>query len=300
MAPNPSPSENRITDPSLLEAQDYPNLTGRVARADNSYAAHTGGYSDVYIGYFIEDPSFKVAIKVLRTSEDQEQIETIRRWLNREAKVWHSLKHKNVLPFLGLASGFGRFERCPALIAPYCVNGTVADYVRRSDISESTRVLLVLDVARGLKYLHEQGVVHGDLKPSNVLMSDKKEPLVCDFGRSLILDMRGFTTRPAGTARYQAPELLAGDDVAPNKSADVCAFALTAFEIWTGVCPFSECRNDRGIIMQVLMAKAQPHLPNPTPAMADMIWPILFPCFDHMPEKRPTMVTLVEQLETCI
>jgi serine/threonine protein kinase len=110
-----------------------------------------------------------------------------------------------------------------------------------------------MGIARGLEYLHGEGVVHGDIKPvcshlysytnviqllvaylsfvqSNVLMGDNNEPLLCDFGRSTILDLRGFTTRPAGAARYQAVELVKGE-VTPNKSTDVCAFGLTAFEV---------------------------------------------------------------------
>jgi serine/threonine protein kinase len=61
-------------------------------------------------------------------------------------------------------------------------------------------------------------------------MGGNNEPLLCDFGSARILDLRGFTTRPTGAARYQALELIK-DEVTPNKSTDVCAFGLTAFEV---------------------------------------------------------------------
>ncbi|KAF5359886.1 hypothetical protein D9756_002941 [Leucocoprinus leucothites] len=292
---------NHITSPELLEKQGYLDLTGKINRTEDKFPAHTGGYSDVYTGYLVADPSYKVAIKVFRTTDKPDDIEKIRRWLNREAIVWHKLKHENVLIFLGLAPDLGRLEACPALISPYCTNGTVGDYIRISNPPVETRVSLVreiLGVARGLEYLHEQNVIHGDLKPSNVLMSDKNVPLVCDFGRSLVLDMRGFTTKPAGTARYLAPELVEGL-VTPNKQTDVCAFALTAFEIWTGSPPFSEILSDTAVIVCIIKGNML-QLPSPSPAFADRLWPILSPCFSTTPENRPVIQELVQKLETYV
>jgi serine/threonine protein kinase len=69
-------------------------------------------------------------------------------------------------------------------------------------------------------------------------MGDNDEPLLCDFDRCKILELQGFTTKPAGTVRYQARELLEDEGI-PNKSTDVCAFGLTAFE----VCHFGTSRN---------------------------------------------------------
>lgn len=90
--------------------------------------------------------------------------------------------------------------------------------------------------------------MHGDIKPvrrlflwwvtelitsqtiqSNILIHDDGYPLLCDFGRSKILTQRGFTTKPAGACRYQAPELLQG--TGPNKSTDIYAFALSSYEV---------------------------------------------------------------------
>ncbi|KAF5359884.1 hypothetical protein D9756_002943 [Leucocoprinus leucothites] len=202
MVSNPSlPPPNRITPPELLEKQGYLDLTGKINRTEVKFPAHTGGCSDVYTGHLMADPSFKVAIKVFRTTEKPDDIERIRRWLNREAIVWHKLKHENVLSFLGLAPDLGRLEACPALISPYCTNGTVGDYIRISNPPVEIRVSLILSVARGLAYLHEQDVIHGDLKPTNVLMSDENVPLVCDFGRSLVLtasNKPGSSTQTSG------------------------------------------------------------------------------------------------------
>lgn len=64
---------------------------------------------------------------------------------------------------------------------------------------------------------------------SNILVHDNGRPLICDFGRSKILDMHGFTTRPLGAARYQSPEIHNGDTT--TKASDIFAFGVTGFEV---------------------------------------------------------------------
>ncbi|KAF5359887.1 hypothetical protein D9756_002940 [Leucocoprinus leucothites] len=303
MASDPSlPPENRIESlAELLKKHDYLDLAGKINHSKEIFPKHTGGYCDVYTGHLVADPSYKVAIKVFRGTDKPGDIKTIERWLNREAVVWHKLKHENVLSFLGLAPDLGRFEACPALISPYCTNGTVGDYVQNSNPPIETRLSLAR-VARGMEYLHEQDVIHGDLKPSNVLMSDENKPLVCDFGRSSILYTRGFTTKFAGSTRYQAPELFPPENnvtITPNKCSDICAFGLTAFEVWTGKPPFSEIIYDHSVMMHITGGNTL-QLPSPPPGMADRLWPILSPCFSITPENRPTIQELVQSLESCV
>ncbi|KAJ3570670.1 hypothetical protein NP233_g4258 [Leucocoprinus birnbaumii] len=292
---------DRIPPPEDLEKQGYPDLTGLIERSDTPYPSHDGGFSDVYIGYAFGIPNWKVAIKVLRTTKEfeHENAETIRRRLNREAIVWSKLKHRNILRFLGLANVIARYKNCTAMISPYCVAGTVRDYTHRVNLTEEARLSLVLGIVHGMGYLHGMGIIHGSMTPLNVLIGNEGEPLISDFGQSFFLGVRGFTTRPAGVVRYQAPELLA-DEVPPNTSTDLYSLAATAFEVWTRVRPFDEIHNDVGIIMRVLVGKAQPRLPNPTPAMTDQLWPVLSPCFDHIPEKRPSIRDITQRLESSI
>ncbi|KAJ7307742.1 kinase-like domain-containing protein, partial [Mycena albidolilacea] len=75
-------------------------------------------------------------------------------------------------------------------------------------------------IASGLKFLHENDVVHGDLK-QNVLVDKYGTPCICDFGISKVVSRRGFTTTAVGTASYMAPELLFvvdGPDTSPQTS----------------------------------------------------------------------------------
>ncbi|KAF9446322.1 kinase-like protein, partial [Macrolepiota fuliginosa MF-IS2] len=110
----------------------------------------------------------------------------------------------------------------PVPISPHCNNNISRFLIPHPDIG----MVDAMRVENGIQYLHGRDIVHGDLKPRNILMRGG-HPLLCDFCRSMVLTMRGFTTKPAVTARYQAPELLYGMIVSPDKPADVYAFGVT-------------------------------------------------------------------------
>ncbi|KXN83008.1 Serine/threonine-protein kinase CTR1 [Leucoagaricus sp. SymC.cos] len=147
--------------------------------------------------------------------------------------------------------------------------------------------------AKGLEYLHQNNVIHGDLKPSNILVHDDGRPLLCDFGRSRILDTRGFATRPAGVARYQAPEVHQG--LPSTKASDVYAFGITSCEIWTGITPW-ENRQDAPVILDVALNDARPTLPKNVPPGTGQLWGIFETCWDREPWQRPGMDKVVQDL----
>ncbi|KAJ3576340.1 hypothetical protein NP233_g489 [Leucocoprinus birnbaumii] len=293
--------ESKIPSGEELEKQGYPDLTGRVKReGDSGFSSTYGGHADVFIGHMSknESTSIKVAIKVLRTLiEDPESIKKTRTYLVREAIVWHKLKHKNVLPFLGLASDLGRVGNCPALISPYCNLGTISMYVKTHRPGPEVRVHLIMGVASGLEYLHKQGIIHGDLKPNNILISDDGQPLLCDFGRSKILCLHGFTTKPAGSVRYQAPEFFESEGT--DMRMDVCAYGLTSFEILAGVRPYNHIEHENILMRAIILRSLQPIIPEPVPPKTDALWPILESCWNLTPEARPDIQEVVQQIAMC-
>ncbi|KXN87317.1 hypothetical protein AN958_08942 [Leucoagaricus sp. SymC.cos] len=119
------------------------DLTGRIHREmDTIHPSHAGGFADIFIGYLREEDntSIKVAIKVLRL-QSEEVADKVSKTVSRETEIWQKLRHTNVLRFLGLTSDFGRFSY-PALISPYCDNGTAPDYLKLHPEIE-TRLFLV-------------------------------------------------------------------------------------------------------------------------------------------------------------
>ncbi|KIM73793.1 hypothetical protein PILCRDRAFT_718339 [Piloderma croceum F 1598] len=303
--------DSSLLPPTAEEQAPHRDLTGQVTKTEDHYFAY-GGFSEIYRGEW-RNPStgkvVRVAIKLLRGihTDPKSLAHTIKR-LNRETRVWHSLEHKNILPFLGLCREIGP---SPAMISPLYDNADVHRYIadRLDD-----RLAVILGVARGLEYLHSKDVIHGDLKGHNVLMDDDGTPLLSDFGRSKFIDHRGFTTAFAGSARYMAPELTAAEpDVVygedehgtyenqgtPNltKETDVFAFSMLALEILTGRLPFFYLRQDTTVIAFVQDGK-RPERSRCLPSVfTDPMWALLENCWDEAPERRPIMSSIVECLE---
>ncbi|KAJ6453317.1 kinase-like domain-containing protein, partial [Mycena sanguinolenta] len=121
----------------------------------------------------------------------------------REVHVWHKLKHRNILPFIDVYdAGHG----LPVLLSPFYDFAHIGRCLQSYPSAE--RHKLVHDCASGLKYLHDNEIMHGDLKPENILIDKNHFPCICDFGISRILDVQVFaTSNRVGTIVYMAPEL---------------------------------------------------------------------------------------------
>jgi serine/threonine-protein kinase len=94
-------------------------------------------------------------------------------------------------------------------------------------------------VATGLEYAHEQGVVHRDIKTANLFFTNKKLVKIMDFGLAkMVEEVRRATTVIGGTPYYMAPEQSAGEAI--DRRADIYALGVTIFELLTGTVPFRE------------------------------------------------------------
>jgi len=225
--------------------------------------------------------------------------------LNRETMLWHTLKHPNVLEFLGVVRKMGSFF---ALVSPYCAKGYVTGYL--DDNPQSDRLDLILGVAKGVEYLHDKDVIHGDIKGSNVLIADDGRPLLCDFGRSRIINHQGHTTTNlVGSLRYMAPELIIRDAeesdegdyvdrVIPflTKETDVYAFSMLSVEILSGQPPYPKIRSDFRITFKVPEGLRPRREDYQLPVLHQKIWDILELCWVKDPAARLTISDVVQRL----
>jgi len=260
-----------------------------------------GSFSDVYEGYLSVTTGIrqKVAVKLLRGTRDD--LVQMKRRVQRESRVWNNLEHPNVLPFLGFCEDL-RFGR-PALISLYCEEGDIMVYLEKHPSTD--KAPLIFQIACGLDFLHAQDVVHGDMKCSNVLI-DKGRPLICDFGRSVILGQRGFTTDFASTRAYTAPELFGSadsDDEATTpkvgRESDVYAFGMTCSEILTGKQPFHYVKTPHPMAMiKTIFEGLKPEYRYSDQEYLD-IWHVIEPCINKHPSERPSMTRLVNDLQSC-
>lgn len=246
-----------------------------------------------------------MAEKVLGGVDQLDQLErdgsaVLRKRLKQEVTIWMKLNHRNIAPLMG-------FTLFPSvtLISPWYANGNIHRYLRQQ--AKTNRMKLLLEVASGLAYLHEfePPVVHGDIKPDNILIDDYGSAVINDFGLSrsvgetvsaLISSRRG-----AGNVRWMAPELLDGS-IPKSLEGDVYSFACLAFFILTGLTPFKTLSKDPAIFL-ALCAGQSPVAPsdrsrrlNCRPVPEQWVWPLLDECWEKQPDKRPSMRRIQERL----
>ncbi|KAF8835171.1 kinase-like protein [Paxillus ammoniavirescens] len=199
------------------------------------------------------------------------------------------------------------FGRLPAMVCPWLENGPLTSFLeRRHDtLNPVERLALISDAAAGLRYLHSQSIVHGDLSGSNVLVDGNGRACISDFGLSTLLTKLGGSTYATsshvqGTLRWTAPELLDfqvpedGDYVFPTPQSDVYSFGSILLQVLTGKVPYHYCIREA----QVLSAILKGMIPTrPSRALVtDRQWTFMQRCW--MPvdagESRPCADELVE------
>jgi serine/threonine protein kinase/Tfp pilus assembly protein PilF len=177
-----------------------------------------------------------VALKRLAASRCDSR-ETLERF-RREAEAAASLDHPNILPIYEVAHGE---DGLPFFTMKYAAGGSLqqAAHVLASDRRRS--VGLVAKVARAVHYAHERGILHRDLKPGNILLDARGEPLLTDFGLAKWLETATDLTRSLtlfGTPGYIAPEQAHGRAADLTAAADIYSLGAILFDLLAGRPPF--------------------------------------------------------------
>lgn len=242
-----------------------------------------GFFSNVYQGTFRGQ---KVAIKVLTPT-------TPRTLFIKEVSIWKKLKHPNVLELIGASSATS--DPPWFLVSPFLKNGSLVDYLRqfRDSLPDCTLYNMMLQVARGMDYLHSQGILHGDLKASNVLVDDRRRCVISDFGQS---ELKSEAYRlsgakpPHGTLRWQAPELLTGSNRITTEM-DVYAFGVCCVEILSyGRLPWLNL--DDSIVRDNVLAGRRPDIPSNNAQLVSLIKR----CWSPDRFTRPRFSRIVDEL----
>ena len=193
------------------------------------------------------------AVKVMQAmTPDPDTVARFR----HEAQAIARLRHPNIVDVYD----FGEFEGTPYMIVEYIPGGSLAGRMARGVLDQETALRYLRGIAAGLDYAHGHGVVHRDVKPANVLLTNDDSPVLADFGLAKLMEgssiksMTGVTT---GTPAYMAPEQVTGNRVGP--AADRYSLASIAYEMLTGVIPF-----DGEGLMELLYAQVHREPPVPS------------------------------------
>ncbi|HET9288764.1 MAG TPA: serine/threonine-protein kinase [Gaiella sp.] len=178
-----------------------------------------------------------VALKVLKRLLSRDSV--YRRRFTREARVAQEVRHRHLVPILDV--GVARDHHF--LAVAHVEGGSLGDRIAgQGSLSVDDTVRLAAEVGSALDALHAHGIVHRDVKPSNVMLDPTGSAAVTDFG---LAKGRAYTvlTLPGqvmGTLDYIAPELIRGEEAGP--ASDVYALACVVYECLAGAPPFGDRR----------------------------------------------------------
>ncbi len=209
-----------------------------------------GGSARVWLA---EHPKFRfpVALKVPVTSQIEELDESYVRF-SAEAQAMQNLKHPHIVRMLE----FGIDRKIPYLAMNYARGGSISQVYPAGKVMPEDEVMrYVRQIADALHYMHEQGWIHRDVKPGNLLLRRPGHLLLADMGIALTRRQASSVQRHTrqGTVMYMAPELLRG---VPSPASDQYALAVVAYEWLSGLTPFQGTKKE--LVYQHLHADVPP------------------------------------------
>ncbi|KAF4381686.1 putative leucine-rich repeat receptor-like protein kinase At2g19210 [Cannabis sativa] len=265
-----------------------------------------GGFGPVYYGYLNDTP---VAIKVLSEASEQGYKE-----FQSEVLLLMRVHHRNLTSLIGYCIE----DNCMALIYEYMFNGNLKQHLSEKNtciLSWESRLKIAVDAAQGLEYLHhgcKPPIVHRDVKTPNILLNEKLEAKIADFGLSRAFPIEGGThvsTIVAGTPGYLDPEYFQSNWL--NEKSDVYSFGVVLLEIITSRSVLSRSSDNENIhlsqwvqfmvgngeIKSIVDPRLQGHF------QVNSAWKyveIATACLNKNSIDRPTMTQVVMELNECL
>jgi serine/threonine protein kinase len=190
-----------------------------------------GGMTTVYRAR-LSDENREVAVKVLSPALVQDP--KFKSRFEREIVVLQKLEHPNIMPILD----YGEHNGSLFIVMPLFTSGTLNDRLETGPLTPQETSRLMNEITGALAHAHEQGIVHRDVKPSNILIDEKGNSLLTDFGLAYLDTTSQNLTGSAliGTPAYMAPEQCRGDTI--DASSDQYSLGVVLYHLVTGNLPF--------------------------------------------------------------
>ncbi len=250
-----------------------------------------GGFGKVYKGW---DPVLKrhVAIKTC-TFDDA----ALRRRFVREAEVAGGLRHPNIVT----VHDFGEENGEPYLVQEFLEGEDLDQLIERGGPRDpGTKFSYLRQIAAGLGYAHEHGVVHRDVKPSNIRVGPEGHVSIMDFGIAKLLGSESRLTQltqtgmPIGTVGYMSPEQVEGGDV--DRRSDIFSFGVLVYELFAGRLPFDG--NTVPSVFYQIVHLVPPRLDEILPGTPPGLSELIDRCLAKAPDARyQSFPELLEELD---
>ena len=231
--------------------------------------------------YHAVGPRGDVAVKVLRETDP-----VSRRRFEREARVATQAASRHLVPILEIGDTF--------FVMPLYARGSLADEIEREGALPLSAVMrIAAELAQALDALHSLGIIHRDVKPSNVMMSDEGA-LLADFGLARGDDATQLTRdgQLVGSAHYLAPELIEGQPATP--ASDIYALGCLLYECLTAAPPFTG--RAEAELGYAHLVEAPPDPRTRRADLADGAAEALLSALEKEPASRPTSATALARM----
>jgi serine/threonine protein kinase len=257
------------------------NLEGRILdRYELERLMGRGGMADVYVAY---DPHFErqVAIKVFKREDE----DLLRRFV-REAQLMASLSNAHLMPVYDAGSKRIDGMNIYYIVMPLMEGGTLRTRIKRGPLPLKQVCTYAREIASALDYIHSQGIIHRDIKASNVLLDEDGRCYLSDFGIARAASESTQLTSTGnvmGTVDYLAPELFESDRRADERS-DLYSFGILLYEMVTGRLPFSAENPIAVVTMHI--NKPPPSPRKVVPDLSPQVEQVLLRVLEKQPEMR--------------
>lgn len=256
-----------------------------------------GGMARVYRAF---QPSVnrQVAVKIIATDADADDLTIFRERFAREAKVIASLEHAHILPIYD----YGIVDDTAYIVMRLLNGGSLGDLLADGSLALNRVGEIFNQIARGLAYAHSKGIIHRDLKPANILFASTGDAYLTDFGLAKWIEGSPALTQTGkivGTPAYMSPEQLRGDPA--DQRADIYSMGIILYQMVTGELPFdTETGEVVSIIYQHLEkepeppSKLNPKLPQP-------VEQVILKSLQKEPDKRyNSMLQMADELDVAL
>ncbi|CAD8062246.1 unnamed protein product [Paramecium sonneborni] len=242
-----------------------------------------GNYGIVFKGNWLGQD---VAIKSYCQKEDQSKNRQTMSDFLKEVQVISNLRHPNIVLYMGVCIKRHNFH----LITEFMENGSLHDHIHKKKTKNLNFVHIIEDIALGMNNLHGRGIMHCDLKSSNVLIDSSWNVKLCDFGLSRIKTKK--TKSMIGTSYQMAPEIMRGEPY--TEKSDIFSFGMILWEIMTGKIPYENLS-----ITQIIETVGWGHnlVQIPKQSNPPILAILAEDCLQREPSKRPNFARIVERIQ---
>lgn len=247
-----------------------------------------GAFGKVYLGEYIGQ---KVAIKVYKKHTNKKlHIESFL----KEVDILNSLRHPNILLYMGICFDGDNY----LMISEYLENGSLFDHLHRMDtfLEEDLIFQMIMSILRAMNYTHSKGVLHCDLKSSNILIDQNWNIKVADFGLSkkiINFNVEDERKGKVGTPNWMAPEICRGEK--NTEASDVYSFGLIVWEMVTRKIPFEEYSYAQIMGLVGYSQKINLDIPSDCHPLLNYI---MKSCIQFSKEDRPSFGKLLDHCDT--